>query len=334
MVMSKNILVTGAAGFIGSWVVDELVKEGHSVVGLDDLSGGFKRNINNKITFIKGNICNESLVDSLIKEYDIDYVYHLAAYAAEGLSHYIRGFNYSTNLLGSVNLINSSIKQGVKKFLFTSSMAVYGSGSTPMCESDIPNPEDPYGISKLGVEQDLKAANELFGMDYCIIRPHNCYGVRQNIYDKYRNVIGIFMNQIMNKQPPTIFGDGKQTRAFSNIKDVAPCIAKALFTSKASGQIINVGAAEPYSINQIAKIVCDAMGTKLKPIHIPNRFEVKHAHCSIKKSQEILGYKTSIDLKEGINEMAIWAKQLGPKKTKIWKKLEIEKEVPRVWIRS
>ena len=221
-------LVTGGAGFIGAHVTNELISRGYSVLVLDDLSGGYESNINNKAKFIKGSITDHLLVEKIFQENKIDYVFHLAAYAAEGLSHFIKRFNYNNNLVGSVNLINESIKNKIKCFVFTSSIAVYGANQLPMDEAMIPVPEDPYGIAKLAVEQELRVSKEMFGLDYVIFRPHNVYGEYQNIADKYRNVLGIFMNQILQDKPLTIFGDGKQTRAFSYIGDVAPYIARSI----------------------------------------------------------------------------------------------------------
>src|SRR3990172_1870509 len=192
---NKRILVTGGAGFIGSHLTDYLIKKGHNITVLDDLSGGFRENVNPRAKFVKGSVTDEKLVDKLVKDKDI--IYHLAAYAAEGLSHFIRRFNYTNNLIGSVNLINSSIRHNIERFVFTSSMAVYGSGKPPFNEETVPNPEDPYGISKYAVERDLAVARETHGLNFTIIRPHNVYGERQNIADPYRNVIGIFMNRIM-----------------------------------------------------------------------------------------------------------------------------------------
>ena len=196
--MGEKILVTGGAGFIGSHVAEELIKLDKEVIVLDDLSGGFKDNVDSKAEFIEGSINDHELIEKIFKENTIEYVFHLGAYAAEGLSHFIRKFNYENNLIGSINLINASIKNKVKCFVFTSSIAVYGKNQLPMTEDTIPEPEDPYGISKLAIEQDLKAAKSLFGLNYIIFRPHNVYGERQNIGDKYRNVIGIFMNKIKN----------------------------------------------------------------------------------------------------------------------------------------
>jgi UDP-glucose 4-epimerase len=193
--MSKVALVTGAAGFIGSHVVDALLERGDQVVAMDDLSGGFRDNVHPDAIFLEGSVTDRAFVDGLFSKYTFDHVYHLAAYAAEGLSFFIKRFNYTNNLLGSVNLINASVNTGVKCFVFTSSIAVYGANQPPMTEDMIPQPKDPYGIAKLAVEQDLQVSHDMFGLNYVIFRPHNVYGERQNIGDRYRNVIGIFMNQ-------------------------------------------------------------------------------------------------------------------------------------------
>ncbi len=219
-------LVTGGAGFMGSHVAEHLLAIGHDVVVLDDLSGGFRENVPAGATFVEGSILDHTLVDRLFNRHSFDYVYHLAAYAAEGLSHFIKRFNYNNNLIGSVNLINAAINHGTKCLVFTSSIAVYGAGQSPMSEAMIPIPEDSYGIAKLAVEQELRVSHEMFGLEYVIFRPHNVYGERQNIGDRYRNVVGIFMNQLLRAEPMTIFGDGNQLRAFTHIDDVAPIIAQ------------------------------------------------------------------------------------------------------------
>ena len=324
-----KILISGGAGFIGSHLVDYLVKEKHDVTILDDLSGGFRENVNPNATFIRGSINDRELVNHLMEDTEI--VYHLAAYAAEGLSHFIKHFNYENNLIGSINLINAAINNNVKRFVFTSSMAVYGTNQTPFSESMIPNPEDSYGIAKYAVEQELRISKEMFGLDYTIIRPHNCYGIRQSIGDPYRNVIGIFMNRIMQNRQPRIYGDGRQTRAFSYIDDITPCLARSAFQENTKGEIINLGAAEPVTINKLAEIVLDAMGSKLKPMHTPKRYEVKHAYCTTEKSEKLLGYRTTVHLEEGIRRMADWAKETGVKKSKFWEKYEVNKNLPEFW---
>lgn len=333
--MSKKILVTGGAGFMGSHIVNELIKNSHEVIVLDDLSGGFEDNVHSKAEFIKGSVTDYGLIKRMFKESEIDYVFHLAAYAAEGLSHFIRRFNYENNLKGSINLINQSVLHNVKCLVFTSSIAVYGAHQLPMTEYMVPEPEDPYGISKLAVEYDLKAANNMFGLNYIIFRPHNVYGERQNIGDKYRNVLGIFMNQIMQNKPISIFGDGEQTRAFSYIGDIAPIIASSINNKKAYNQIFNIGADKPYTVNYLADTVRKAMGVPNHPIeHLETRKEVKHAHSNHKKVKEILGYKTTISLIEGIEKMAEWAKKVGIKASKEFDDIEVEKNMPLSWKKS
>src|SRR3982750_1562670 len=253
--MKTTVLVTGGAGFIGSHVVRHCLNEGYEVIVLDDLSGGFEDHIPEGAEFVNGSVTDHALIEKLFNEYKFDYVYHLAAYAAEGLSHFIRRFNYNTNLVGSINLINEAVKHKVKCFVFTSSIAVYGAGQLPMTENTVPQPEDPYGVSKYAVELDLKAAHEMFGLNYVIFRPHNVYGENQNIGDKYRNVIGIFMNQIMQGKQLTVFGDGTQTRAFSYIDDVAIPIAKSVNIQQAYNEVFNIGADKPYAVNELAEVV-------------------------------------------------------------------------------
>ena len=171
------------------------------VVATDDLSGGFHENVPAKADWVQGDLRDPHFVASLWDHGPFEYVYHLGAYAAEGLSHFIRRYNYQTNLLASINLLNEAVNRGVKCFVFTSSIAVYGRNQLPMTEDLAPQPEDPYGISKYAFELDLKAAHELFGLNFIIFRPHNVYGERQNIADRYRNVVGIFMNQVLEGSP-------------------------------------------------------------------------------------------------------------------------------------
>ena len=323
--------VTGGAGFMGSHLVDELIDLGHEVVTIDDLSGGFEENVNEKATFVKGSVTDYELINKLFEEHQFDYVYHLAAYAAEGLSHFIKRFNYTNNLIGSVNLINASVNNNVKCFVFTSSIAVYGKNQLPMKESTEPNPEDSYGIAKYAVERELKVSKEMFGLDYIIFRPHNVYGERQNMGDKYRNVLGIFMNQIMKGEEITIFGDGEQTRAFSHISDVIPIIAKAAFNKDCYGEIFNIGADKPYTVNELVKIVADAMESEIKLKHLPARNEVKHAYSSHDKVKEFFNYNPKIGLEEGVKGMVGWAKKEGPKQTSKFQGIEILKNMPPSW---
>lgn len=330
----KVSLVTGGAGFIGAHVVNELIDMGHKVVVLDDLSGGFRDNVNSKAIFVKGTIVNEKLVEKIFAKYSFDYVYHLAAYAAEGLSHFIRRFNYTNNLIGSINLINASIKHKVKCFVFTSSIAVYGAGQVPMREDMTPLPEDPYGIAKLAVEQDLKAAHEMFGLNYVVFRPHNVYGEYQNLGDRYRNVVGIFMNQLMQGIPLTVFGDGSQTRAFSYIGDVAPYIAKSVTIPNAYNEIFNVGADIEYSVAELATTVMKGMGIEGHLRHLPARNEVLHAYSDHSKVKSVFNIQENsfITLLGGITKMADWAKKAGSRKSDKFSNIEISERLPTIWL--
>lgn len=330
--MAKS-LVTGGAGFIGAHVVKELLSMGHSVVVLDDLSGGFEDNVDSRATFIKGSITDHVLVEKLFKEHKFDYVYHLAAYAAEGLSHFIKRFNYTNNLIGSINLINESVKNKVKCFVFTSSIAVYGKGQLPLREDMVPIPEDPYGIAKLAVEMDLKTTHEMFGMNYIIFRPHNVYGEYQNIGDRYRNVVGIFMNQLLKGESLTVFGDGKQTRAFSYIKDVAPAIAKSVEIKEAYNEVFNIGADKDYTVNELATSVMKAMGITSELRHLPPRNEVMHAYSDHSKMRKFFGINENyISLDEGLKHMAEWVSKVGSRSSSKFENIEIEEKLPPSWL--
>ena len=331
--MSSKILVTGVAGFIGSHVAAHLVRAGNVVVGLDDLSGGFVDHVPAGVSFVNGSINDVALVDQLFAEHRFDYVFHLAAYAAEGLSHFIKRFNYTNNLLGSVNLINAAVNTGtVKCFVFTSSIAVYGRNQLPMTETTVPQPEDPYGIAKYAVELDLKEAHEMFGLNHVIFRPHNVYGSNQNLGDRYRNVIGIFMNQIMQGQPMTIFGDGTQTRAFSYIDDVAPVIAASIARPACYNQVFNVGADKPYSVAELANVVAKAMGVPPQIKHLEARNEVVHAYSAHEKVHQYFhDLIKNVSLEAGVNQMAVWAKQVGARQGQAFTAIEVRKNLPPSW---
>lgn len=326
-------LVTGGAGFIGAHVVNDLISRGHKVVVVDDLSGGFEDNVNSKAIFIKGSVCNETFITKLFEDYKFDYVYHLAAYAAEGLSHFIRRFNYNNNLIGSINLINESIKQKIKCFVFTSSIAVYGAGQLPMSEATTPLPEDPYGVSKYAVELDLHSAHKMFGLNYVIFRPHNVYGEYQNIGDRYRNVIGIFMNQLMQGKPLTLFGDGNQTRAFSYISDVAPFIAKSVHIPEAHNQVFNIGADREYTVNELAQTIMKEMNINGELHYLPSRNEVVHAYSDHSKAKRIfeISEGSFTSLEAGIQKMAAWARTVGARASSKFDNIEITEKLPSVW---
>lgn len=327
-------LVTGGAGFIGAHVTNHLIELGHEVIVLDDLSGGYEDYVNENATFIKGSITDVALVERIFVEYKFNYVYHLAAYAAEGLSHFIRRFNYNNNLIGSINLINESIKHKIERFVFTSSIAVYGALTPPMREDMHPQPEDPYGIAKYAVELDLKTAHEMFGLNYTIFRPHNVYGEYQNIGDKYRNVIGIFMNQLMQGKSLSVFGDGKQTRAFSYIDDVAPYIANCVNIPATTNEIFNIGADQEYTVLELAETIQQSMGINQSILHLDVRNEVVHAHAEHSKAKKIFHINEFTSLEDGVVKMANWAKKVGARESAKFENIEIIEKLPVFWVEN
>ena len=335
-----NILITGNAGLLGSrladWISDN---KDCKIIGIDDLSGGYSENINKDVIFYNRNIANDDISD-VFKDHKPDIVYHMAAYAAEGLSPFIRMFNYKNNLLATANIINNCIKHNVKRLVFTSTMAVYGYGNNkpPFHESLKPEPIDPYGIAKYGCEMDIKVAGEQHGLDWCIIRPHNVYGIKQNIWDKYRNVLGIWMYQYLTEQPLTIFGDGKQTRAFSYIDDSLEPLWNAAVRPEASKEIINLGGIKGYPITEAAETLVDVLQEEegIDDFEIPiqyleARHEVKHSIPTFQKSIDILGFEHKTDLKEGLRQMWNWAKKQPMKERFVWDNYELDKGIYSFW---
>jgi UDP-glucose 4-epimerase len=328
----ETVLVTGGAGLIGSHIADELLKMEYDVIVLDDLSGGLESNVSKDARFIKGSILDTELLDRIFQENRISVIYHLAAYAAEGLSHFIRRFNYNNNLIGSVNLINQAVRHGVRCFVFTSSIAVYGQNQLPYSEETIPRPEDPYGIAKYAVEMDLYNAHEMFGLNFVIFRPHNVYGERQNIGDRYRNVVGIFMNRLLQGEAMPIFGDGSQTRAFTYISDVAIPIARSGFMPESYNQVYNVGSDKPHSVKDVAQEVASAFKVVPAINYLDARNEVQHAYSSHEKANRVFSdHIKNIELSVGIPRMAEWAKATGAQSSSIFENIEIHKNLPPSW---
>jgi UDP-glucose 4-epimerase len=324
-------LVTGGAGFIGAHLARELLSLGHRVVVLDDLSGGFRDNVPAGAEFVAGSVTDPPLLADLFARHRFDYVYHLAAYAAEGLSHFIRRFNYENNVVGSVNVLNEAVRHEVRHFVFTSSIAVYGAGQPPLREDDVARPEDPYGVAKLAVEQDLRAAHGVFGVPYTVFRPHNVYGEFQNIGDRYRNVIGIFMNQIMTGRPLTIFGDGTQTRAFSYVGDIVGPIARSVGVPAARNEVFNVGGDTVYSVRELAETVLRVTGGTSALRFLPARNEVLHAFSDHGKLERVFGGQPSTALEEGLTRMWTWARAHGPRQSKKFEPIEVERNLPAFW---
>ena len=328
----NRVLITGVAGLLGSRLADWLIetKEDVVVCGIDDLSGGYAENVHPQVLFYQMNL-TEHPIEEVFETFKPDYVFHFAAYAAEGLSPFIREYNYINNLQATAAIVNNCIKHDVKRLVFTSTLAVYGHGYGGIFdEAQIPKPIDPYGVAKYGCEMDIQIANEQHGLDYCIIRPHNVYGIKQNIWDKYRNVLGIWMYQHLNGQPMTIFGDGEQTRAFSFIDDSIEPLWNAAIRPEASKEIINLGGIEEISIKYASEVLREVIGEG-EVIHLEGRHEVKHSIPTFQKSVDILGFKHETNLKEGLTKMWEWAKQQPMRDRFVWPEYELDKGIYSFW---
>jgi len=327
-----KIFVTGCADLLGANYTRHLLANGHEVIGIDDLSGGYKAFLpkGEKFTFAKFDLERRKKVVELFEEHKPDVLFHFAAYAAEGLSPFIRNFNYRNNLICSANLINECVAHNTK-FIFTSSMAVYGEQEPPFTEDKRPQPIDPYGIAKYAVECDLKLAHEQFGLRYNIVRPHNVLGIYQNIWDKYRNVIGIFIRKTLNGQPILVYGDGEQTRAFSDIKYYMEPFDRLL--TEHDGETFNIGADKHFSLNEVAEAV-QKIGRKYGyevPIEYGEpRHEVKHAYCDHTKAKTMLDFKDETNLEELIDSMFVWAIKQPNRKVKNMD-YEITKDIYDYW---
>lgn len=330
-----NIIVTGSSGFLGSHLVDALLKLRHRVYGIDDMSGGFYRNIHPASHFIEHDLAEPDTVE-LVANLKPDILFHLAADATEGRSQFTPVSATRRNFMGYMNTLTGAIKGGVKKVVLTSSMSVYGKQVPPFDETYPRAPEDVYAVNKASMERVTEILSSVHGFKYTIVRPHNVFGERQNIRDPYRNVVGIFINRIMRNLSPIIYGDGEQTRAFTHIDNFTPFFIKTMEFGETDGQIINIGPEQEYTINHLADVVLSAMDRRdIMPIHYPDRpLEVKHAFCTSKKAEKLLGYKTITSFEDGVTKMVEWAKLLGPQELQYLDKLEIVTDkTPKTWSR-
>ena len=331
--MNKTVLITGVAGLLGSRLADWIIenKPEYSVVGIDDLSGGYIENVHNEVRLYTNNIATDD-ISHVFELHEIDYVFHFAAYAAEGLSPFIRTFNYDNNLKATARIVNECIKHDVKRLVFTSTLAVYGHGYGGVFdEKQQQAPIDPYGVAKYACEMDIQIAGEQHDLDWCIIRPHNVYGIKQNIWDKYRNVLGIWMYQYLKAKPITIFGDGLQTRAFSYIDDSLEPLWNAAIRPEASKEIINLGGIKEHSILDAANTLVEIFGANWHIEFLEPRHEVKHSIPTWQKSVDILGFEHKTDLKEGLIKMWDWVKHQPMKEQFKWENYELDKGIYSFW---
>jgi UDP-glucose 4-epimerase len=307
-------LVTGNAGFMGSHLADELVRMGHEVYGIDNLSGGSLFNVGDEIDYLVADICDAERVDNWF-------------------SPFIRNYNYTNNVVGSANIVNACIKYDVKFLCFTSSMAVYGNQQAPFTEGMDTIPIDPYGVAKAAVEQDIRIAGQQHGLEYVIFRPHNVYGPRQNLGDPYRNVVGIWMRQIKNGEPLTIYGDGTQVREFTCIDDVTPYIARSYRKDYAIGRTFNLGLGSKISIHELTGLVCVAARRNVFKVGInclPPRHEVKESYPSTGLFRAWFNPVQPTPLDDGLRKMWEWAKDEPIRQSKL-PEIEVEAGLYPYW---
>jgi len=329
-------IVTGGAGFIGSHVARILIERGHEVLVIDDLSGGFRENVPRNARFVQASI-NGNL-QPVVDGFQPQYVYHLAAYAAEGLSHHIPSFNYTNNLNGTAKVLAAAYRAGVTHFVFTSSIAAYGHphSAEPFREDDHSVPADPYGVAKLACEHHIRAFRDYYGgPDFTVFRPHNVYGPGQNISDPFRNVVGIFMARALRGEPLPLFGNGSQTRSFSYVHSVAACIASAPFVAAAKNEIFNVGGDQPTSVRDLAHAIGRVLDVPVQLQFLPERKEVKHAHSSHEKLRRVFEKESEdLPLEDGLQRMAAYVRSHAiPPVTPCPSALEIEDGLPPSWQR-
>lgn len=342
--MATKVLVTGAAGFMGSYVTEALIARGDTeVFAVDDLSGGYTRNIPKGVQFTQLDLRKKAEVASYIATIRPTLLYHLAADASEGRSQFTPLSATERNYMAYMYTLIPAIKNGLQRVVLTSSMSVYGAQKSPFSEDMKPAPEDIYGIAKTAMEEATQVLAKVHSFEHVIIRPHNVYGPRQNLSDPYRNVIGIFINCLLNNKNFYIYGKGEQKRAFTYIDDFNPYFVACGFSKDVVGHIINIGPKEDHSINQLANIVLStffldgSIPEALKPKYVPLRpQEVVEAYCTNEKAVKLLGYETKTRLEEGVLKMVSWAKAFGPQQFKYLSEgLELESaDTPETWMKK
>jgi UDP-glucose 4-epimerase len=305
------------------------------VLAIDDLSGGSRDNVPTRARFVQRSITEP--VDDLCVDFAPEVIFHLAAYAAEGLSHHIPNFNYANNIVGTANVVAAAVRAKVRHLVFTSSIAAYGhpTSGESFDEGAPCAPCDPYGTAKLACEHHIRSVFEYFGHpSWTIFRPHNVFGPRQNISDPYRNVVGIFMARALLGKSMPVFGDGLQTRSFSYIDSVSKCIADAPFVDVARNQTVNIGGDESMTVLALAKAVARVLGVDAELEFLPSRSEVRHAHCNHDRARALFpgAHESMIGIEEGLARMAAHVRGRPiPLPTECPSPIEIAERLPPSW---
>lgn len=327
-----KIFITGVAGFLGSHLADYFIERNYEVGGCDNLFGGTLSNVHPKVKFHNHDITKIQGFSDIIKGYDC--VVHMAACAYEGVSLFAPSFICENIFTGSVNTFTAAIQAGVKRIVYCSSMARYGTNYTPFVEIQETRPQDPYGISKEAAERVLINLCEHHKVEWTVAVPHSIYGPRQKYDDPYRNVVSIMANLMLQGRQPIIYGDGEQKRCFSYVDDCVSVLAKMVTEPQVVREIINIGPDEEFiSINELAAKLSNIIGVNELPIHMPDRpGEVKLATCSADKSRKLLGYKTTVFIDEGLQRLVNYIKDNGTKPFNYHFDVEIKNDLlPRTW---
>ncbi len=309
-----KVLVTGGAGFIGSNLVEELVKRHHEVIVLDNLEAGKEENfteVKDKIVFHKEDITNNRSFQSILK--DIDTVFHLAALPRVQFSIQNPIESHETNINGSFNLLKLCSDAGIKRFIFSSSSSVYGDQEMlPLKETMKPNPMSPYALHKLVIEHYCKLFHDLYGLKTVSLRYFNVYGPKQDPTGAYAILIPKFINLIQEKQQPKIHGDGNQTRDFTYVDDVvsANLVAMSSNNKKIFGEAFNIGTGSNTSVNKITERIIELLNSKIKPIHVDPVVEPKDTLADISKADTLLGWQPKININEGLKKTVDYFKNL------------------------
>lgn len=318
---------------MGSHLADEMLRKGHQVIGVDNLIGGYLDNVPEDVEYYQVDCRYLNTMNKLMKGVDI--VYHTACTAYEGLSVFSPELVCQNTYQITASLVSAAVSNNVKRFVYCSSMARYGTQDTvPFTEDMIPKPQDPYGISKLAAENLIRCMGDVHGMEYVIAVPHNIIGPRQKYDDPYRNVASIMINMMLQGRQPIIYGNGEQKRCFSFVNDDIKCLEKLAFGEGMNGEIINIGPDEEFiTINKLASTISELIGFDLDPIYVKDRpQEVKLATCSAEKARRLLGYSTEYSLEKGLTEMIDYIRKKGPKKFRYHLDLEIVNDkTPETW---
>ncbi len=336
--MKKRVLITGSAGLIGHHLFNYLNAYKYDVLCIDDLSNGPENNIRGQSNFVKLDLCNSNKTEKIFQKFKPQIVQHLACWPHEGLSQFCPELVTKSVYLASISVFKAAINCGsLERLVFYSSMARFGHGNfKPPFTEDMPRaPEDIYAIGKCAAEQALEILANIHKFSYNIAVPRNIFGTGLVLDDPYRNVLGIWANSILRGKPVYIYGDGMQRRTLSYIEDILEPMARLGFDEKVNNEIINLGSSQVYTINDLAQMVIDEFELKLKPVYLPERpCEVKDAFCSVEKSKQLLGFKETVSVKEGIHKLVEWVKHVGPKEPRYLDKLEIEAFAPEVWTKK